>query len=453
MMLKNKDKLFRKTRGWYIFSKVIHFYLRLFYKQIVVEGKELIPKGCPVIFAPNHQNALMDPLILHFGARMQTVFLARADIFKIPVLRDFFFWLKILPVFRIRDGIENLQNNDESFNIAVEVLEHGRSVGIFPEATHTNLRRLLPLKKGVPRLAFLAESKNNFSLGIKVIPVGIHYSNYEKMHSTVHIRFGEAIEVATFRDAWLQNQQKAMLLLRDEIGSRISDLAINIKDTHSYDTIFRASELLAKPLLLATGEKRVNQEKKFKSQRAITRILEQDKLTSIGQESSLFGKTEEFVTLLTKFKVGSLGMGIKPGVIRLTWFKIFLVLFVPVYLYGALNGIPKSFFLQLLLKKFKDRQFHSSIKYVWGMVVAPLFFVAQAALVWVLSGNALWALVYLLSIPIGVVFSKIYLIWIEKFISALRLVHLRLLKPQLFNRVLNSFHVVLEGLGKAYQKM
>ena len=82
----NGNHLFRKSFGWFLFSKVIHFYLRLFYKRIIVEGKEHIPVGCPVIFAPNHQNALMDPLVVHFAARMQTVFLARADIFRIPIL-------------------------------------------------------------------------------------------------------------------------------------------------------------------------------------------------------------------------------------------------------------------------------------------------------------------------------------------------------------------------------
>lgn len=448
MIFKRKERLFRKTRGWFLFSKVVFLYLRLFYKQIVVEGKELIPQKGPVIFAPNHQNALMDPLVLHFAARMQTIFLARSDIFRIPVLKDFFYWLKMLPVFRIRDGIENLQNNDESFNIAVEVLEHGQSVGIFPEATHNNLRRLLPLKKGVARLAFLAEAKNGFALGLNIVPVGIHYSNYEKMHSTVHIRFGEAIHVARYREEFEQNHQKAMLHLRDDMTKSISKLAIDIRNSQSYETIYKASELLALPLIRTNPSMKSGPEERFKIQQSITKVLENEVALDTMPEGTLLEKAEELIRLIDLAKIRSLDLGIKPGILMLSGLKIVYAMLLPVYVYGAVNGIPKSFLLQLLLKKFKDRQFHSSIKFVWGMAVAPLIFLVQGILVWVFTGSALWAFGYLISLPFAVVFSKMYLIWIEKFISALRLVHLRLFNPQYFNQLYRAVYVVLEGLSK-----
>lgn len=433
-----------------MFSKVIFFYLRLFYKKIVVEGKENIPNDAPVIFAPNHQNALMDPLILIFANRMQTVFLARADVFNIPVLRDFFYWLKMLPVFRIRDGAENLHNNDKSFHIALEVLENRRSVGIFPEATHTNLRRLLPLKKGIPRLAFLAESKNNFSLRIKVVPVGIHYSDYEKMHSVVHIRFGEPIEFAQFQQDFMQNQQKAMLLLRDEISRKLSELTINIRDTHRYDTIYRASEFLARPLLLHSGKNKVHHKSGFDTQLAVSRILEEQGGSEANHPDQLIEQTEHLLTLLDKAKVKSLHFGVKPGILKISCLKIGLLLMFPVYLYGAVNGIPKSFLLQLLLRKFKDRQFHSSVKFLWGLVVAPLFFLAQAALVWLFSGSFFIGLAYLASLPLVVIFSKIYRIWFQQFLSALRLLHLRFFQPRVFSILFDAYNSVLKALAKTF---
>ena len=53
-----------------------------FYGKVQVKGLENIPKDQPVIFAPNHQNALMDALIVLFASPQDVVFLARADIFK-----------------------------------------------------------------------------------------------------------------------------------------------------------------------------------------------------------------------------------------------------------------------------------------------------------------------------------------------------------------------------------
>ena len=56
--------------------------IRIFYRRIEVINKHNIPVNQPVILAPNHQNALMDAMILVCNTPLQNVFLARADIFK-----------------------------------------------------------------------------------------------------------------------------------------------------------------------------------------------------------------------------------------------------------------------------------------------------------------------------------------------------------------------------------
>ncbi len=75
-----------------------------YYGKVEVYGKENIPGKAPVIFAPNHQNALMDALIVLFKAPHDVVFLARADIFRKKFLAFLLNSLKILPVFRQRNG-------------------------------------------------------------------------------------------------------------------------------------------------------------------------------------------------------------------------------------------------------------------------------------------------------------------------------------------------------------
>jgi len=445
-------RFLRFSKGWFLFSKVIFFYLRLFYRKIEVEGTENIPKHCPIIFAPNHQNALMDPLVVLYGNRMQTTFLARADVFKVPILRDFFHWLKMLPVFRLRDGAENLQNNDLSFNIAVEVLENRGSVGIFPEATHTNLRRLLPIKKGIPRLAFLAESKNDFSLGIKIVPVGIHYSNYENMHSTVHIRFGEPISVAQFKEEFHSNQQKAMLLLRDEISKRISALAINIRDAIQYETIYRISELFAKPLKNALRQKGSSPKSKFESQLAISRLMQNEDHPQIESKKPILEQADAFINILNETKIHSLPFGIKPRFLTILYQKIVLILLSPLYLFGFINNLPNNLLLQRLLKKFDDRQFHSSIKFVWGLAVVPLFFVLQGVLVVVFTGNIVVGLAYLASLPAMVLFSKMFAYRFSLFLSALRLMHLKWLRADIHKRLVAAFNAVLDGLILSFRK-
>ena len=102
------------------FASFMHNHI--FYKKVYTSGLENIPSEGAVIFAPNHQNALMDALIILSVKNWQPVFMARADIFAGQFVRRLLFFMKILPIFRIRDGRESLKQNDEIFAKSVQVL-------------------------------------------------------------------------------------------------------------------------------------------------------------------------------------------------------------------------------------------------------------------------------------------------------------------------------------------
>jgi 1-acyl-sn-glycerol-3-phosphate acyltransferase len=71
---------------------------KVFYRKVIVVGLENINPDDHLIYAPNHQNALMDALAVLFTNKGQPVFLARADIFKKKLVASILFFLKILPV-------------------------------------------------------------------------------------------------------------------------------------------------------------------------------------------------------------------------------------------------------------------------------------------------------------------------------------------------------------------
>lgn len=67
----------------YFFTKFfVDLSLKTAYRKYQVEGRENIPTDGSVIWASNHTNALMDPLVLLAATDRQKVFMARADIFK-----------------------------------------------------------------------------------------------------------------------------------------------------------------------------------------------------------------------------------------------------------------------------------------------------------------------------------------------------------------------------------
>ena len=82
------------SSAYSLLREIVRIPYRLFYRRIKVIGTENIPTDKPIIFAPNHQNALMDPLAMIFSTPKQIVFLARGDIFKGKKLIAFLNFIK-----------------------------------------------------------------------------------------------------------------------------------------------------------------------------------------------------------------------------------------------------------------------------------------------------------------------------------------------------------------------
>ena len=96
----------------YIFTAIG---VRSFYRKYRVVGKENIPKGKPILFAGNHQNAFLEGAILGYVTRSPIYFLARSDIFKKKSANFMLTSLNALAIYRERDGADYRQKNEEVF--------------------------------------------------------------------------------------------------------------------------------------------------------------------------------------------------------------------------------------------------------------------------------------------------------------------------------------------------
>lgn len=114
--------------------KFIYFvagpFFRLLYR-VKVTGKENIPEA-PVVVCANH-TALLDPifLCLAFGMKQKWAFMAKQELFRIPVLSWILKKVGAIPVNRGSTDISTLRN-------AISSLTAGKSLMIFPEGTRTN---------------------------------------------------------------------------------------------------------------------------------------------------------------------------------------------------------------------------------------------------------------------------------------------------------------------------
>ena len=215
---------------WYKFFKpYVVWAVRGCYSRITVSGVENVPdpRDASVLFAPNHCNTLMDALVLLQTRKEPTSFVARADIFKNPFIAYILGKLRILPIYRKRDGVDTRTMNADVFDNVVDSLVHGVPLAIYPEGTHRPRRSLLPLKKGVLRIARQAAvmypSRPSY-----IVPVGVTYADFFNIMRPVEVRFGEAVKVDGDVDVDLD-------LAVVDLSERMSKLFVCFPDDENLD--------------------------------------------------------------------------------------------------------------------------------------------------------------------------------------------------------------------------
>jgi 1-acyl-sn-glycerol-3-phosphate acyltransferase len=349
----------------------------LTHSKITVVGRKNIPADAPVIFAPNHQNALMDPLALVCTNRLQTVWLARADIFKSKAALPFLKFLKIWPVYRIRDGKENLSNNEDIFAKVVSLLENKKSVAAFPEAAHSGKRQMLPHKKAIPRIALEAENKNGFRLGLQIVPVGISYSHYWAFNRSLLVQYGEPISIDDFWVDYEMNPQKAMLDLRDQIYEKLCPLVIEIK-SREYYAAYESMRLMAGKVYSKGKPFSKNKALQlFQAEKALIAQLEKVETHSPEDFQMIVDELHGYEQELEKagFADRQVEYAAKTHKLK-SWAKlVFALISLPVFAFGVLfNGLPFFASRAFVQRKVNDKVFTSSFNFVLGLFVYPLFY-------------------------------------------------------------------------------
>lgn len=140
--------------------------------------------------ASNHPNSFLDSVLLNTIFRQPVWSLARGDVFKKPLFRKLLTAVKILPVYRTSEGVENLSENYKTFDACIELFRKNGIITIYSEGKCINEWHLRPLKKGTARLAIKAWEEK---IPLRVLPVALNYSSFTRFGKNVFINFGEII--------------------------------------------------------------------------------------------------------------------------------------------------------------------------------------------------------------------------------------------------------------------
>jgi len=143
-----------------------------------VKGEENLPVEGPVIVTANHIS-YWDPVVVGCALSRQVFFMAKAELFRIPVLATVIRWLGAFPVHRHRLDRQALRR-------AQEKLEKGHVLGVFPEGTRSKTDALLKPHLGAALLAV--------KYGVPVLPVALQGTR--GVCAKVRVRIGRPLRFA-----------------------------------------------------------------------------------------------------------------------------------------------------------------------------------------------------------------------------------------------------------------
>lgn len=187
-----------KNLGYSLLRPYVDWCTKASYSKVTVKGLKNIPEDGVVIYAPNHCNTLMDALVVLQSHKEATSFGCRADLFKNPKVDKILRFLKIFPIARKRDGMQAVAGNLQTFEEIIETMSHDIPFCLFAEGTHRAERSLLPIKKGIFKIA--AQAYEELGRTIYVIPAGIEYDDYFTYMKPVTLTYGEPINVSEYLD-------------------------------------------------------------------------------------------------------------------------------------------------------------------------------------------------------------------------------------------------------------
>ncbi|PYO18435.1 MAG: acyltransferase, partial [Candidatus Rokuibacteriota bacterium] len=156
--------------GYRLVRGFIRLLLRLFYRRVNVVGAARIPAAGPLIIAANHHNSLVDPMLIMGTFPRRITVLAKAPLFRHPLIGPFLHAVGALPVNRRAEAGEDPPKNEAMFAAAIAHLRGDGAILIFPEGRTQPVPTLLPLRTGAARLLLGAKAPAG---RITLLPVGL----------------------------------------------------------------------------------------------------------------------------------------------------------------------------------------------------------------------------------------------------------------------------------------
>lgn len=319
-----------------------------------VYGKENIPEKGAVIFIGNHQNALIDAIVLPTTNNRNSHFLTRASAFKIGLVDQILRSLNMIPVYRVRDGVRTIEKNFVVFEQCIEILEQEKAIQIFAEGEHHLKRRIIPLKKGFARI-ILGTLQKYPDLPIYIVPIGINYDSHLNFPSSTSIYYGKPILTNQFID--IKKPDLKFTEITNQVSIALKNLTLHVDDLANYDEIIVKLETMGVDYL-----------NPFEANKLVENI---DTIPSTEKV-----KKENF-----------------------NWYT-------PLHLLAKLNSVFPLLIWKYIKPKIKDVVFTNTYRFALITTLFPLFYLIQTAIVYFFFNMEIAVIYLICSILLGIISAK-----------------------------------------------
>ncbi len=421
-----------------IIVAILRLAMRVYFRRVEIAGVEHVPRKTPVIFVLNHPNALVDPAFLLSLAPRRVSFLAKAPLFRMPVLGFFVRAMESLPVYQRQDEGEDVSKNQETFVAARKLLARGGTLGICPEGVSHDEPRLRPIKTGAARIAIAAVSTGEVS-DLKIVPAGLYYTSKTKFRSAVLLYFGNPIEVEPVQLEPDGNPPRAEVRdLSNKIESALRAVMLDAEHEEALQTISRAERIFSSEPREA-GNESLAQELQLQ-QRFIKayRVLCERAPDRLRKLEARMNRFEEELT-----QAGVDPDDLSAPTSTLNVFKhlvtrvfVFLALILPATL-GAIVHYPAYRFGGYVATRISrdDDDVVSTVKIMSSMLLFPLTWVVVVAISYKFQGWWL-AVVVATFIPLAGYLAIRFFEELDKFLGGLRVLAFFLVRRRFFVRLL-----------------
>lgn len=370
---------------------VLRLALRVYFRRIEVIGLENVPPDSPVIFVLNHPNGLVDPAFLLCLAPRRVAFVAKAPLFRMPVIGYLVRALDSLPAYRRQDEGQDPARNIETFNAARQLLARGVTIGICPEGVSHDEPRLKPLKTGAARIALAAASSGD-AIDLKIVPVGLYYTEKTTFRSSALLYFAEGLPV---KPVTLEPDgtppREAVRELSDQIETALREVMLHAEQEEALSLIERAEQIFS---AAEVGE--------HDEEQRLGRSLELRQRFLAGYafyRSRAPRRLDAIEARIVRFEYEMKQAGIDPADLSLpetaahTIFGLLAqvltcVLLAPLAFFGAIVHYPAYRLAGFLSRRFArhEQDVLSTFKIISAMLLFPLSWIVIAIVSWRLAG-------------------------------------------------------------------